>query len=306
MPPAPASFDRDSPSAEVRERLLAKRVAGSRYIFSNLAPPRGTAWALALAGREECAADYLLDRASYPFHVVECVAAGRGWVRFDRGREREIGPGAVFAYAPATKCRMRSDPSAPLVKFFFAFAGREVPARLEEAGLAIGAVRRLAAPMEVLGFAEDLIREGRQHRARTPTICLKLAELLLLKIADAGDPSRASDDRARENYLRCKGLMETRMDRPVTLEEVATQVRLDASSICRLFRRFHGASPYQYMLQRKMAMAAEFLIDTGGLVKEAAQLVGFEDPFHFARCFKAVHGVPPSALRGYNRDGHRE
>ena len=52
-------------------------------------------------------------------------------------------------------------------------------------------------------------------------------------------------------------------------------------------------------LLKKMNLAAEFLVDTGGLVKEAAQRVGFADPFHFARCFKAVHGVPPSALRGY-------
>jgi AraC-like DNA-binding protein len=46
-----------------------------------------------------------------------------------------------------------------------------------------------------------------------------------------------------------------------------------------------------------MNLAAEFLVDGRGLVKEAAQRVGFADPYHFSRCFKAVHGVAPSGLQ---------
>jgi AraC-like DNA-binding protein len=50
-----------------------------------------------------------------------------------------------------------------------------------------------------------------------------------------------------------------------------------------------------------MILAAELLVESGGLVKEAAQRVGFADPYHFSRCFKAVHGLAPSQLRGYRR-----
>ena len=35
--------------------------------------------------------------------------------------------------------------------------------------------------------------------------------------------------------------------------------------------------------------------------KEAAARVGMDDPFHFSRCFRAVHGVPPSALMAARR-----
>jgi AraC-like DNA-binding protein len=80
-------------------------------------------------------------------------------------------------------------------------------------------------------------------------------------------------------------------------------VGIEPSSVCRLFRRFQGTSPYQYLLRRKMILAAEYLFETGGLVKEAAQCVGFADPYHFSRCFKAVHGVSPNQLRGNRRPG---
>ena len=47
----------------------------------------------------------------------------------------------------------------------------------------------------------------------------------------------------------------------------------------------------------ELGKAAEFLVEKGGMVKEAALLVGFTDPYHFSRCFKAVHGVPPRNLQ---------
>jgi AraC family transcriptional regulator len=42
-------------------------------------------------------------------------------------------------------------------------------------------------------------------------------------------------------------------------------------------------------------------VENGGLVKEAAQRVGFADPYHFSRAFKSVHGVAPRALLRYRQ-----
>lgn len=284
------------PAAGVRERLLAARVVGSRYIFPNLAPSRDEAWTIALAGREECAPDYVVDRTSYPFHVIEYVAEGRGVAGLGRRSEQRISAGSIFVSGPTMKCRIRTDAAFPLVKFFFAVAGGEVERRLSEVDLRPGTIRRFAAPAEGLTIAEDIIHEGQRHSARAPAVCLKLLELLLLKAAEAPGEISARDARARENFLRCRALIETHADRWRTLEEIAAAAKLDGASVCRLFRRFHGTSPYQYLLRRKMALAAEYLIDSGGLVKEAAARVGFSDPYHFARCFKAVHGVAPSEL----------
>jgi AraC-like DNA-binding protein len=46
-----------------------------------------------------------------------------------------------------------------------------------------------------------------------------------------------------------------------------------------------------------MNLAAEFLLASDCLVKEAAARVGFSDADHFSRVFRAVHGVPPRRLR---------
>jgi AraC-like DNA-binding protein len=44
----------------------------------------------------------------------------------------------------------------------------------------------------------------------------------------------------------------------------------------------------------KMNHAAELITRANFSVKAAAVEVGFEDPYHFSRVFKRVHGVAPS------------
>jgi AraC family transcriptional regulator len=280
--------------------LLSQQVSGARYFFLNLAPGRNDPLTLVMGGREQCDPDYEVLRRGFPFHVLEYVVHGRGTVRLDR-RQFELGPGVVFAYAPITHCEIHTDPSDPMVKYFLALAGHGVAARLRRCGVALGSARQLAAHAEVTSVLEDLVREGQRSGALARRICAVLFELLLLKIEDTSTLAPHASEPAREAFLRCKALIDAEAERLGTLEEIAAATGVEASSVCRWFRRYQGTSPYQYLLRRKMNLAAEHLVENGGLVKEAAQRVGFADPYHFSRAFKSVHGVAPRALLRYRQ-----
>jgi AraC family transcriptional regulator len=278
--------------------LLSQQVNAARYFFLNLAPNRREPLALVMGGREHCNPDYVLQRRGFPFHVLEYVVSGHGEVQLDGGRYA-LGPGVVFAYAPTTRYEIRTDPSDPMLKYFLCFAGRSVGPRLRRCGVAIGGARQLAAHAEVTSVLEDLVREGQRSGALARRICAVLFELLLLKIEDTATLAPHASEPAREAFLRCKAHIDAEAERLGTLEEIASATGVEASSVCRWFRRFQGTSPYQYLLRRKMNIAAEFLVENGGLVKEAAQRVGFADPYHFSRAFKSVHGVAPRSLLRY-------
>lgn len=280
--------------------LLSQQVSGSRYFFHDLAPTGKHPWMLVMGGLEHCNPDYLIDRPGYLYHIIEFILEGRGQVTL-AGQTHEIGPGSVFAIAPNEACRMACDPRAPMTKFFFAFAGRAIGARLRQAGLKPGHVRQLTLQTEARAAAEDLLREGRRNTPLAPAICATLAELFFLRLEEASGPATTQRSRAHENFQRCKALLDSQSEGNTTLEQVAAQAGLDVSSVCRLFRRFQGGSPYQYLLRRKMTLAAELLMEHNCAVKEAAQRVGFTDPLHFTRCFKSVHGVPPSRLNRISR-----
>lgn len=287
--------------------LLATQVADSRTFFLQLAGPWPEKVSVALGGWELCRPDYTVARERYPYVVLELVVGGRGRVVLDDvGHPLE--PGVCFASAQRTACRIETATDAPLEKFFFALTGSGVARALATAGLLHGRARRVAALGELRELAEDITREGRRHGPNAPAICARLAEVMLLKIgeeparvAGLGGARRATADGARENFERCRALIDSHAAEWRGLEEIAAAARLEPSSVCRLFRRFLGLSPHQYLRRRKMALAAAFLIERGGRVQDAAASVGMDDPFHFSRSFRAVHGVPPSALLGARR-----
>lgn len=277
--------------------LLSAQVAEGRYFFLELAAPRRGAREVVLAfgGREVCRPDYRVVREGFGYHGLEFVVEGAGSVSVD-GRARVLAPGSVYAYGPDSRLEIATEPSRPLVKYFACWSGRGVASRLARARVPSGACVRLAAAGEVQSVFEDLIREGQWHGPLTREVCAVLGELLLLKL-EAAAIVPAGDEPARVSFQRCKSLIDANADRFLSLEDIAEAAGCDVSTICRLFRRFQGTSPYQYLLRRKMNFAAEFLMESGGLVKEAAQRVGFADPYHFSRVFKAVHGVAPRVLR---------
>lgn len=257
-----------------------------------------------MGGRETCNIDYVVRRTGYAYYVLEYVAAGAGRVRLD-GRAAILSPGSVFAYAPDTECEIRTDPDHPMLKYFLCLQGNAATARLARAGIAPGTVRTVATHAEVRRLFDDLIREGRHHGRLTVSLCSALLEVLLLKLTELTARPVRHVRTAEELFLRCRAAIDARIEQSVTLGEIAADLAIQPSSVCRLFRRFQGMSPYRYLLRRKMTLAAEWLMESGEPVKAAAQRVGFADPYHFSRCFKAVHGVAPNRLRLYRQPAGR-
>jgi len=275
--------------------VLSTQVSGSRYFFLGLTGTSRAGVIPAYGGFEQCDPDYLVQREHFDFCSLELVVAGEGTVKLN-GQESPLRAGSLFHYDHTTRLEIRTDPTRPMAKYFLCLTGARARARLRTAGIRPGGVAQLAMFPEVQRVLEDLIREGGHHRATAGRVCGALVEVLLLKIEELAGFS-AQKGAAEETFLRCKGLIEAQAARLATLGDITKAVGLEASHLCRLFRRYQGLSPYQYLLHRKMALAAELLMDPTALVKEAASYVGFADPYHFSRCFKKVHRVAPKEFQ---------
>ena len=277
--------------------LLAGQVTKSRYFFLPLrrtVSPKGLR--VALGGWEVCRADYVVRRSRYPFHVVELVLAGAGQAVVD-GRVLKLEPGVCFAYGPRSRCELRTDHAQPLRKVFFGLSGGSVPVLLREAGLRPGRVRRSLVLGDLAEFAEAIIEEGRRQSRNTEEICALLARAFLLKIGENdGEGEAEMNVRARASFEGCRTQVDAQARTWNSLADIARGCGLERSSVCRLFRRFAGITPGRYLMRRKMNLAAAHLVEHGGLIKESAAYVGMSDPFYFSRCFRQIHGVPPSAL----------
>ena len=91
--------------------------------------------------------------------------------------------------------------------------------------------------------------------------------------------------------------MQSRMRETFNMAALAAQVNLSPSRFRHLFTTQTGLAPARY-LRRMRLRRARLLFERSFLsVKEVMALVGYNDPSHFSRDFKQVHGVLPSSVR---------
>jgi AraC family transcriptional regulator, arabinose operon regulatory protein len=92
--------------------------------------------------------------------------------------------------------------------------------------------------------------------------------------------------------------MQQHLGERLAIPELAARVNLSSSRFRDLFRAQIGVGPAQYLQSLRLRRARLLIERTFLTVKEVMALVGYNDPSHFSRDFRRVHGVSPSALRG--------
>ncbi|MCU0793294.1 MAG: AraC family transcriptional regulator [Opitutaceae bacterium] len=289
-PPAPrASSEDDAPT------FLSRQVTTARRFYLNLNPSRRAPLAVVCGGWEACAADYAIDRRDFPYLSIEFVAQGRGEVSLGGARPQALGAGSLFTYGPGTAQRIRSSAADRLEKYFVDFAGTHARALLRDVGLAPGAVVRLGPTSEVRDAFDRLINLALDRDPHTERACALQLELLVLLIARAMRPASPAERRARATFERVRAHIDAHFLSLRGLSAIASACHVDASHLCRLFRRFQGETPFRYLQDRRMRWAADRLDLGARLVGEVAEELAM-DPFQFSRVFRRTHGVPPSAF----------
>lgn len=132
--------------------------------------------------------------------------------------------------------------------------------------------------------------------------------LVAQAVAHAVDrlPPREQSEAARylefpSDLLPALELIERRLERPPANAELAAACGLSEDHFIRVFRRSLGLSPARYGQERRVAIAARWLVATERSIDEIAARAGFSDRFHFSRVFTRRFGSPPAAYRRMHR-----
>jgi AraC-like DNA-binding protein len=289
--PLPASAKLDAEPS-----FISKQVTEAQRYFFSLDPKAGSDLVVVCGGWERMRSDYIIDRADFPFSAIECVAEGTGTLELS-GVCYRLAAGTTFAYSPNMAHRITSDTNAPMLKYFITFADETAGRLLAGSALAGGCCVQLSSPQGVIDVFEWLQREGMSETPTAPQICAALLPVLLMKISENAIPYGTLDFRALETYERAKRLIEEHFLSLRSAEEAARAAHIDASYLCRLFRRFGRTTPYRFITKLKMNRAASLLLDRRMMVKEVADALGFADAFHFSRTFKRVYGISPERFQ---------
>lgn len=243
-------------------------------------------------GVERVAGDYRIERSRFPHHGIELVVAGRGSLVLGR-RSARLVPGVLFVYGTRTPHRIATDPRERLVKYFADFDGADAAVLLRRAALPAGSVMQTSATSELVSLFDELIRSGQRPGTAASEVCSLLLRAIVLKAADTRIALGSAQSQSFATYQRCRDVLERDALELRSLQDLAERCAIDPAYLCRLFQRFAKASPYQLLLRRRIHHAATLLQSRRLLIKEVAAELGFADPYHFSRSFKAVMGLSP-------------
>lgn len=92
-------------------------------------------------------------------------------------------------------------------------------------------------------------------------------------------------------------LMRENVEKNLDFQKIAAENNVGYSYFRKMFKRFTGISPKQYLLQLKVLRAKELLLSSDKTIKEISFELGFQSIFYFSRIFKEKTGISPSDMR---------
>ena len=90
--------------------------------------------------------------------------------------------------------------------------------------------------------------------------------------------------------------MRARLAAEIQVDDVAREIATSRRQLQRVFEEVGETTFREELARIRMVRAAE-LLDTPLAIRDIAHRVGYRQPAQFAKAFRRVHGVTPSAYR---------
>jgi AraC family transcriptional regulator len=144
-----------------------------------------------------------------------------------------------------------------------------------------------------LGAVQGRSRERLQVHTRPRLDALDSGTIAAEQEQRCGLPARML--KSIEEYI------DAHLEKDLSVEELASHLRISPSYFARSFRSSVGLAPHAYVMRRRLLRAQELLASTDLPLIDIALATGFADQSHFSRRFHQMTGVPPRTFRLQHR-----
>lgn len=96
---------------------------------------------------------------------------------------------------------------------------------------------------------------------------------------------------------KCMQYIRTNYQQRITLEDIAHHVHLHPNYLCALFREQTGKTVFEQLVWQRVHEASKLLRGSDLPISQVSSQCGFQSPSFFARKFKQILGITPTACR---------
>ena len=119
----------------------------------------------------------------------------------------------------------------------------------------------------------------------------------MLALCAQSSLAEAETTSARQVILQAAETLRKNYQQELCLADLLAEAHMSKSYFLRLFRRYMGTTPYNYLVNFRITQAKELLVLTDHSVGEIAQKVGFGDASNFSTRFAKATGQSPLQYR---------
>jgi len=232
-----------------------------------------------------------------PHYLIHYVLSGRGIFK-KNGKEYVLEEGYGFMISPGELSFYQADEQEPWTYIWVGFGGSKAqeyvdclgisdknPVFLSESTEELYRIVRDMMEHNTFGVLNELRRNGLLH--------------IFLSIVAKSSPvtERDESDKGNPYVNRAVEFIQRNYCNPIKVTDVADYVCINRSYLYTLFESTLGMSPQQFLANYRLTKAAEMLMLPKLPVESIALSCGYSDPLVFAKAFKLMKGMSPSAYR---------
>lgn len=239
-----------------------------------------------------------LCRGDEELAIFQYTLDGEGELDYAGQRLPVLSDTAMLLTIPENHCYRLPSHSEHWKYYYVSIQGPDIMRLFREFRRKNGFLIEFAPDSEVVRCMEQILLELRNRQVGDPLDASLLAYRFLMTLLRSAPNSGSA---GRELLQQVNQYCLARLDRPVTVAELASCANLSYWHFSHRFREETGQSPYDYIIRLKFSYAVRLLQDSSDSVKQIAFACGFSDPSNFCKVFRRLYRKSPEEFR---RGGH--
>ena len=251
-------------------------------------------------GHFNCKPEYMTDRQDYNTMLLIYTLNGKGFLRY-RDQAYILNPGQGFLIDCMDHQYYSPYENGDWDFKWLHFNGCESRSYFERIYENHGPVFELDSNSIIPGHMEEITRMIKERDYRIDAISSsRIVDMLTELLMDhykSGHSTSDAPDFIRQAIIR----MEDEFSLTINLDTLASQVGVSKYHLSRVFKKYTGYSPYEYVLNYRLSQSKSLLKSTDLPVYTIADKVGFDSSSHFIKLFRKHEGITPLKFREYWR-----
>lgn len=240
--------------------------------------------------------DYFIARKHPHYFVIEYVEEGRGYINIE-GKNYMVEEDCVYILSPGIEHNYGADKDNPYKKIWINCFSDILAEIIASYGLKGVVVFPNSGCKQ---YFYDLIKVANE-KPYNDGYNIEVSRIIFnLILTLSGQMSQK--EKMSNIVLRTKQYLDSAVYRKLTVEKLCEELSVSKSQMTREFKKYYNQTPYQYLLNKKIAMAKKLLLMTNMKVQEISDSLCFSDEYNFSNIFKAKVGLSPLSFRKKDKE----